>query len=169
MNNYQATFRDKTAIVRAIILRLQADLALYAKAADSARAEATHEQSRPENKYDTRGLEASYLARGQSRQASETRTAIDQFEALAQSLRDFSAGDAIAVGALVELKCGKERTLYFLGPRAGGTEVKVDNAEILVLTPQSPLGQQLLGCRAGEKLPLELGGLRREHQVLSVQ
>ena len=156
-------------VVRAIITRLQSDLALYAKAADAARAEATHEQSKPENKYDTRGLEASYLARGQSRQATETRAAIEQFETLALTLREFGPGDAIAVGALVELRSAKERAFYLLGPRAGGTEVKVAGDEIFVLTSQSPLGQQLLGRRAGEWLPLDFGGQRREHQVVSVR
>ena len=160
---------NKAAVVRAIIARLQADLALYAKAADSARDEATHEQSKPENKYDTRGLEASYLARGQSRQATETRIAIEQFEALAQTLREFGPSDAIAVGALVELKSGKELAIYLVGPRAGGTEVTVAGRAILVLTPQSPLGQQLLGRHASETLPLEFGGQRREHHVVSVR
>ena len=48
------------------------------------REEATDEQSKAENKYDTRGLEASYLARGQSRQARETEAALEQFAALAR-------------------------------------------------------------------------------------
>src|SRR5690349_11771048 len=62
---------NKQKVVLAIIEKLRGDLALYHKAAGAARAEATHEQSRAEHKYDTRGLEASYLARGQSRHAAE--------------------------------------------------------------------------------------------------
>ena len=64
-------FVNKQSLVKKIIARLTGELELYAKAAHAAHAEATHEQSKAENKYDTRGLEASYLARGQSKQAAE--------------------------------------------------------------------------------------------------
>lgn len=157
----------KAAVLEAILERLQADLILYSKAADSARAEATDEQSKAENKYDTRGLEASYLARGQSRQAREIESAFEQFAALARP-DPTTPPVAIAVGALVELKTGRDSTWYFLGPRAGGTAVTVEGQEILVITPQSPLGQQLGGHRQGEKLHLELGGQRCEGLIVSV-
>ena len=110
---------NKQSLVKKIIEELTGELALYHKAARAAHAEATHEQSKAENKYDTRGLEASYLARGQSKQAAEIVQAIEQFEKL--PLRNFGKGDAIDLGALVELKGKSERSVYFIGPRAGGT------------------------------------------------
>ena len=61
----------KRKLIETITERLKADLALYYRAAVAARAEATHEQSKAENKYDTRGLEASYLARRQAKQVAE--------------------------------------------------------------------------------------------------
>ena len=61
----------------------------------------THEQSRAENKYDTRGLEAAYLARGQSRQAAEIEAAIAAFEKM--DSKTFPEGAPIDIGALVEL------------------------------------------------------------------
>lgn len=157
---------NKTAVIDAILERLQVDLTLYAKAADSARAEATDEQSKAENKYDTRGLEASYLARGQSRQARETEMALEHFAALRQRLETPST--SIQIGALVELKSGREVTWYFLAGRAGGTEATVEGHEILVITPQSPLGKQLVGHKAGERLPLDFGGKGQEARIVSV-
>src|SRR5689334_15606079 len=62
---------NKLRLIEEIITALEAELANYARSARAAHAEATDEQSKAENKYDTRGLEASYLARGQSRQAAE--------------------------------------------------------------------------------------------------
>jgi transcription elongation GreA/GreB family factor len=59
------------------------------------------------------------------------------------------------VGALVELKTRREQTLYFLGPSAGGTEVVHEKRTVLVLTPQSPLGAQLMGRKAGDKLKMK--------------
>lgn len=73
---------NKQALIQKVVEKLTADLALYFKAATIARAEATHEQSKAENKYDTRGLEASYLARGQSKQAAEIEVSIHQIAAM---------------------------------------------------------------------------------------
>ena len=73
---------NKRAIIKKIIVRLKEELQVYFRAAQFSRAEATHESSKAESKYDTRGLEASYLARGQSRQAAEIEAAIAEFEKL---------------------------------------------------------------------------------------
>ena len=45
---------NKRALIRKIIARLTDELAIYCRAANASRAEATHEQSRTESKYDTR-------------------------------------------------------------------------------------------------------------------
>lgn len=154
---------SKSAVLNAIVQRLTDEVELYARAARAAHAEATDEQSRAENKYDTRGLEASYLARGQSRQAAETEQALAQFQAL--SAKDWPAGAPIDVGALVQLTSGKESEWYFIGPRAGGVEVEVSGVEVTVMTPQSPLGSQLVGRKTGDRLVLDLGPRKRELKV----
>src|SRR5687768_13334593 len=136
------------------------------KAANAARFEATHEQSKAENKYDTRGLEASYLARGQSKQLAELEAAIEAFEHL--PVRDFSSAEPIDVGAVVELQQRGDQSIYFIGPKAGGTEV-MHEKEILVITPQSPLGQQLMGKKQGDVLQLMIAGARNEYRVTSVR
>lgn len=158
---------NKHVLVKKIVAHLTAELELYAKAARAAHAEATHEQSKAENKYDTRGLEAAYLARGQSRQAAEVEEAIEQFKKLI--VRDFTPEDSIDLGALVELEGSKERALYFIGPRAGGTEISMEKKELLVITPPSPLGQQLVGKKQGDRLKIEIGGRRDAYRVVSVQ
>ena len=149
-----------------IIGRLLGELNTYAKAARAAHAEATHEQSKADSKYDTRGLEASYLARGQSRQAAELEQAIAKLRAL--SLRDFGNGEPADIGAVIELHAGKEKTFYFLLPSAGGTEVLYNADEFLVITPESPLGQQLVGRKKGDRFQLEIAGSKSEYHVVSV-
>ncbi|MFM2293708.1 MAG: hypothetical protein RLZZ350_121 [Verrucomicrobiota bacterium] len=52
---------------------------------------------------------------------------------------------------------------------SGGTEVVVDKKEILVITPQSPLGAQLAGRKAGEPLQLTLGGRKQAAKILNVE
>ncbi len=158
---------NKAAVVQKIIAHLAAELEASGQSARAAHAEATDEQSKAENKYDTRGLEASYLARGQSRQAAETADALEQFAALV--LREFGPTDEIDLGALVELETRGERTWYFLGPRAGGTEVVQSRREILVITPQSPLGQQLIGRKQGDRWEMQLGGTRTTCRAVAVE
>lgn len=150
---------NKTALIEQIIAALTAELEGYARSARSAQAEATDEQSKAENKYDTRGLEASYLARGQSRQAADVGLAIQQFQRLAAP--PFSPKAPIDLGALVEMEHLGERTLYFLGPCAGGTEVTAEEKTVVVITPQSPLGQQIMAKTAGARVTLP-GGKRGE-------
>ena len=158
---------NKRAIVKKIISRLTEELQVYFRAAQFSRAEATHESSKAESKYDTRGLEASYLARGQSKQAAEIEAAIAEFEKL--PAKKFAAAEPIGLGALVELETGGENLFYFIGPRAGGTEVLHDKKEILVITPQSPLGEQLLGKKQGERPQLNLGGAHQSARIVTVE
>jgi transcription elongation GreA/GreB family factor len=158
---------DKAALLHRIVAALEAELEGYARSARSAHAEATDEQSKAENKYDTRGLEASYLARGVSRQAAETREAIEQYQAL--PCREFGPGDAIDLGALVELEDRESRSFYFLGPRAGGLEIPHGRETILVLTPLSPLGQQLMGRKEGDRFPVAMDRQSRTCRVLTVR
>ena len=158
---------NKRAIIQKITAQLVAELEVYFRAAQFSRAEATHESNKAENKYDTRGLEASYLARGKSKQAAELEAAIAEFEKL--GAKKFAAGEAIAVGALVELEHAGETSIYFVGPRAGGTEVLHDRKEILVITPQSPLGEQLLGKKAGDQPQLNFGGAKQAAKILKVE
>ncbi len=156
----------KAHLLRAIIAELQAELDTFTRAAQAARAEATDPQSRAENKYDTRGLEASYLAAGQARQVGELEAAVAAFGTL--PVREFAAGEGIGLGALVELERGGERAVYFIGPCAGGTEVTVAKRTVLVITPQSPLGSQLQGRKAGGQFESSVAGKRQRVNVLSV-
>ena len=79
----------------------------------------THESSKAENKYDTRGLEAAYLAGGQARQAKEISDSLKLYETMTP--RDFAPGEPIDLTALVELDTNGARASYFIGPRSGGS------------------------------------------------
>jgi len=146
---------NKPAVLAKIISQLKAELALFTATAQATHAEATHEENKAEDKYDTRGLEASYLAMGQLKQAEEAQLSVQTFEAL--PVRAFSPSDAISLGALVVLE-GRDRNCYFVGPRAGGTEVRLNGQAVMVITPQSPLGRQLMGRRQDDTVQLDPGG-----------
>ena len=155
---------DKTTVLKKITESLQSELETYIRAAKFSHDEATAEENRAENKYDTRGLEASYLAAGQANKVVELEAAIGVFE----ELKDKPPNDSIDIGALVELDQEGISELYFIGPTAGGTEVEVDGTEILVITAESPLGSQLMGLRSGKKNTLDFSGRKQKVQVISV-
>src|SRR5690606_40067799 len=71
---------DKTRIQTLIVDRLQADLVIARDALKASHEAATHAESKAENKYDTRGLEAAYLADGQRRRVHEIETALVRSE-----------------------------------------------------------------------------------------
>ena len=160
---------NKRAIVAKILACLVAELTSYAQSARAAHADATDEQSKAENKYDTRGLESSYLARGQSRQAAETEVARQLFDSL--ELRDFGPATPVDLGALVELETGSGdggRSLYFIGPKAGGMEIVHSKKNILVITKDSPLGREVTGKRQGDSFKVLIAGVLREYRIVSV-
>jgi len=140
----------KRAVIQMVVDQIAMDLAALLAATKATHAEATHEQNKPENKYDTRALEASYLARGQSRQVAELEKAKQEFESL--SLADALPKAPVDVGALLTLKRGRTEAVYLLGPKAGGLEVIFEGTTVTVITPQSPIGQQLLGKAQGDSI-----------------
>jgi transcription elongation GreA/GreB family factor len=157
---------NKAQLLKQIIASLGERLDLSDKAARASHAEATHESSKAENKYDTRGLEAAYLAGGQARQAREILDSIRVYASLA--VRDFARGEPIELTALVELESEGMRAWYFIGPRDGGLEIEFQGREVTVITPQSPLGQNLMGKKAGQRWTAKAGGSAVRHQVVAV-
>jgi transcription elongation GreA/GreB family factor len=157
---------NKKTLLKKIVAHLADEVALYTKAARAAFEEATDEQSRADNKYDTRSLEASYLARGQAQQLADTEQALLEFKNMV--LRDLGPEDRVEMGALVELTAKKEKAMYFVGPKAGGTEIEQDGQEVMVITPHSPLGRQIVGRKQGETLQLEIGASKVAYKVTAV-
>ena len=88
---------QKAQLIQQIVASLSDSLALLAKAARASHAEATHESSKAESKYDTRGLEAAYLAGGQARQAKEILDSMKLYRAL--PVRDFASEEPIDLTA----------------------------------------------------------------------
>jgi hypothetical protein len=157
---------NKGQLIKQIIASLSESLGLLEKAARASHAEATHESSKAESKYDTRGLEAAYLAGGQARQAKEILDSIELYGALAT--RHFTPDEPIDLTALVELDADGTRSIYFLGPRNGGLEIEHQRKEITVITPQSPLSQNLMGKKAGQRWTAKLGGSIAKYHIVSV-
>ncbi len=156
---------DKAALRSAILAALEQELVTLVSAAESAHAEATDDENRSEGKYDMRAQLAAYVAAGQAKLAGEVGEAIATYTSLV--LPNFAATDIIALGAVVTLSNGRNKLHYLLGPSRGGLEISCEEKSVIVVTPISPLGRQLLGKRSGTKLTLP--GQRQEQTIVSVE
>ncbi len=142
---------DKIEILQVIAEKLESDLVQATDAAIESAESATHEESRSEGKYDTRGLETSYLASGQARHAIELRESLAAIKNF--NPPDFAQSSPIALGALVTLLSPIGREVYFLAPGMGGMEISCDdNSTITVISSRSPIGNELLGKSVGDRI-----------------
>ncbi len=114
---------------------------------------ATHEENKPENKYDTRGLEASYLARAQSERVLDLKDVKIAIESM--KLRDFSKGQPIAISALIQLETNGKTLWVLLLPKGGGQSIQYQGIAIKVITPESPMGAQLVGKSVDDSIEIK--------------
>ncbi len=157
---------DKAEVLRLLVEHVSADLQTMSAAQRAVVDGATHEENKPENDKDTRALEQSYLARGQAQRVVELQGALNQLKAL--ELRDFSADRPVALGALVAVEGEQETVHYFLAPAGGGLRLRLEGKEVLVVTPQSPVGRALVGKRPGDALDLRTPHGVRECSIATV-
>ncbi|MDX2187850.1 MAG: transcription elongation factor [Opitutaceae bacterium] len=157
---------DKSRLREALVTALERELDVLVRAAHMARDEATSPESKPENKYDTRGQEAAYLAGSQAKMATELAEDIAMYRQL--PLPAWNPAQPVDIGALAELESRGRRSWIFYGPKQGGLELELEGTPVVVVTPQSPLGSQLRGKLPGAtvQLPGRTGIVT--HKLLSI-
>jgi transcription elongation GreA/GreB family factor len=144
---------DKATLLSRIVTALETDVEVLRRAAQTAYEAATAEENIAENKYDTLGLEASYLATGQARRTAEIRQALLTYQQLL--LREYDPARGVQVSNLVTLEDERgEQRLLFLGPEAAGLKIGEGDELVTVITPRSPLGQQLVGKKVDDEVSL---------------
>ncbi|MFC3152948.1 transcription elongation factor GreAB [Litoribrevibacter euphylliae] len=156
---------NKELIRHAILSQLENQHALAVKSANEARDLATHEQSQPETQYDTVGLEASYLAHGQSQRVFDLDAMIQRYRNM--TLRNFTSDDEIALSAYVELAYPDDTTkAFFIGPCAGGLELLIEEQKVHLITPDAPLARCMMGAYDGDEF--ELPGSNQTVEVVRI-
>ena len=158
---------NKTTLLALIVQTLELDAQALRHAAQTAYEAATAKENVAENKYDTLGLEASYLATGQARRTAEIRQALLTYQQLI--LRDYDPARGVQVSNMVTLEDqdGRQRRL-FLGPEGAGLKIGEGDEQVTVITPRSPLGQQLLGKVLDDEVTLLLAGVKQVSWVIDI-
>ena len=158
---------NKQELVSQIVTLLEKEAANLTKAAQTSHADATGEESKAENKYDTRGLEASYLAGAQAAMATESMQNIFCYKTI--KLYEFNSDSKIALTAFIELESDDgKRSFYFLGPKNGGVEIEQNGIKVLLITPSSPIGRQLIGCTVGDCISTNIGNTKKNYEVVNI-
>ncbi|WP_095143877.1 MULTISPECIES: GreA/GreB family elongation factor [unclassified Pseudomonas] len=158
---------NKQTVHQLILEKLSADLEIARRAAQTAYETATHEENIAENKYDTLGLEASYLAAGQAKRVEEIRQALVLCQNM--NLGAYNAQQGIQVGTLLGLEDENGRQQWlFLAPDGAGLKVCLVGQPITVITPHSPLGKSLVGKFEDDEVEIVVAGTRQQFTVTEV-
>ncbi|WPB58311.1 GreA/GreB family elongation factor [Xylophilus sp. GOD-11R] len=158
---------DKSSLHQQVLDRLAEDLLQAEEAVRAAHETATHEENIAENKYDTLGLEAAYLATGQARRADAIRQALARWRQFRPPAYD--AGKGIQLGALVCLLDSADRQQWlFLGPDGGSMKLPSAGLLVQVVSAEAPLGRAVLGKCEGDEVSIQLAPARQQFEVLRV-
>ena len=182
----------KKNILSYLIKQLKSEASQMKAIAEATIAGATHPEAKPENSKDTRALEQTYLARGQSKRVEELERDIKFLEFF--PTRTLDSESDIDIGALIyyqenfdkneveveikdEVEEGKlEVKGLFILPVAGGQKVqfnenfKKSKVQIIqVVSMKSPIGKAIEGKFEGEDFEMVLGGKKRFFEILKVK
>lgn len=157
---------NKKEILSLFVAEIESKIEVIINAAEQARDTATHSESVAKSKYETFGLEASYLAHGQSLRAEQL---MGQLQELKQTqLIQFQADDAISIGALVELVNQDQMARWVFLTNKANTQVSYNSKIISAISIDSPLAQALLGQRLDEEVVLNIAGDEVIYEITAI-
>lgn len=157
----------KQKLLTELIDKMKSEMHELKAAAKSNKDFATDQEFKAESKYDTRSLEASYLASAEMSRVEDLKLDIQMLEEV--DLKISKSSPEVCIGSLVELSHKDQVRSYFLIPTAGGTLMNVDGKAVLVVSVFSPLGDAVLGLKVGEDFEVETPKETRTYKVLSFQ
>lgn len=130
----------------------------------STHAHATETELKAEGKYDTRSIEAGYLAGAQLKRVEQA----EQELALLEEIDLDHSSETICVGSLVEIQYEEILRKYFISSTSGGTMLKLDGEVILVISAFSPLGAEAIGLSEGDEFEVGVGEKLRTYKIRKV-
>jgi len=144
---------NKTKLWSLLVNEIERELEVMKSSLASTTDGVTNSESKQEGKYDTRGLEASYLAGGQQRRVQDLENTLTYFNTLKDAM--VSEFEVASFGALIEVELEKKKHFYFMSRLGGGIRVNLDGIEVQVITHESPIGSEVLGLEKGDEFEIE--------------
>ncbi|RLL51262.1 transcription elongation factor GreAB [Mariprofundus sp. EBB-1] len=165
MNNVREAIQDKQSFLQCIIEQLASDLLMLEQAVALARDTATHADCLGSSKYETMGLEASYLAQGQGTRLIEVERSLSYFKQI--TVNAYTSEVMCSSMLLLADEQGLQQLLW-VAAEAGGLKVHCGAIEVTVITPRSPLGRALMRKNAGDEVEVHIAGRTRHYEILDV-
>jgi transcription elongation GreA/GreB family factor len=157
----------KEQLLNELISKMKTELQDLENAAKANKDFATDQEFKAESKYDTRSLEASYLASAEAKRVEDLKLEIQMLEEV--DVKASEKSDEVCIGSLVKLRHQDQERSYFLIPTSGGTILNFQERPVLVVSVFSPLGSAILGLKVGEQCEVETPKEMRSYQVISFQ
>ena len=140
---------DKTALLQAVKESLTDGFTNIHEASEMARDDSIRAPGRMESRYDSSREELGALADSLNNRKAEIASGLASLSGCPLPENPTRVG--LGCIALVEL-IGKGQVLeYFVLPYGGGTRIKGPRDEILVVTPESPIAEAMLGRCIGSR------------------
>ena len=156
----------KIEIIQLFLQQFEKEVSALAQSAKAAHEAATHEESKSEDKHDTRAIEASYLAAGQAARVAELEKVILEYRGYIE--KKAPPAERIRPGCLVQLSTGGKNFYSFFAVLGGGTQVKVGDLVITVTIESSPLGEELSDSRVGDEVSIDTRNGNRDYEVVKI-
>lgn len=157
----------KQEILNQLISKLKGEMEQIEASAKANKDFATDQEFKAESKYDTRSLEAGYLASAEAMRVEDLKLEIQMLEEV--DLKLSAKSEEVCIGSLVNLRHKDQDRSYFVIPTSGGTLLKVEDKAVLVVSVFSPLGDAVLGLKKGEEFEVETPKETRTYQVIELQ
>ncbi len=153
------TFQDKEKIFQLILNQLESEYKQVEKIANDSKKDATDSDTKQESKYDTRRIEASYLAGAQLKRLKELE--IDFKILKSFKLESFKINYEVNIGALISLNS----KLYFISPLNKGLNIKYKETQINVISRSAPISNECIGLTKGDIFEVDTPKGLKEYKI----
>ncbi len=154
----------KNFIKASLINLLEKELEELEKIAASTKEQALDSEMEQEDKWDTRRIEASYLAGAQAKRVEEVKRDLN----LIRNLEMIATDEIISVSNIVELESEGKHLVYFMSPAFSNHTVEIEGNKYNCLSIHSPLGKELIGYEVGDIAELEAPSGIQEYEILKI-
>ena len=141
---------DKQRLYKSLIDSLEENCERMKTIGETSRDAACELEGRNQSRYDTMRIETSWVASGLDKRVQEVRKEL----AIAHSFSLPQTNGTVTIGSYVSCAVEGQKENYFILPFCGGRDVEDEDCEYLIVTPESPIAQMLMGKKDGEGFEL---------------
>ena len=108
-----------------------------------------------------------YLAGAQAKRAGEVEKILETLKKVEP--KKFGPESPVEGTALIEtLIDGEEEKYFFFLPNLGGLKIPLDDKIVFTISPESPIGMQLVEKKVGDFFELKVSGTPKEYEIVNI-